>query len=135
MKFFILFILGILASCSCSCNSLDGEMLKNIPLDNLILSIYENGRENQIFELHLSDKEKARLMSWLNSFAGSQIDFNTYAPSVILKGQTLKINFLKGRTVISYRKKPDQMGTWKQYSRSATADDQQIRNWLKDIAQ
>lgn len=132
MKFLISFILGILASCSY--NSLDGERLKNIPLDYFILSFYKNGRENQIFELHLSDKEKTRLMKWRNSFAGSQIDFNTYAPSVILKGQTLKINFLESKTVISYRKQLDQMETWKQYSRSATADDQQIRNWLKDIA-
>lgn len=132
MKFLVSFFLGILASCSYT--SLDREWLKDVPLDNLKLSIHENGRENQVFELHLSDQEKTRLMTWLSSFAGSRIDFNTYAPSIILKGETMKINFLKGKTVISYRKQPDQMETWKQYSRSATADDQQIRSWLEDIA-
>lgn len=131
MKFIIPCFLGILASCSYE--PLNGEWSKDVSLENLKLSVYEAGCEKEVFELQLNDEEKKKLMIWLKSFAGSHIDFNTYAPAVVLRGKTLKINFLKKRTVISYRKGSDQREPWGQYSRSVTADDQHIKSWLRKI--
>jgi len=124
-RFLISLVCGILASCTDS--SLDGAQLKGIPLDGLTVSVHEKGGEEQTAELHLNDQEKARLMAWLNSFAGSRMDLNTYAPVFTLEGQRLRINFAENRTVISYRETADPGETWKQYSRPATADDQHIR--------
>lgn len=93
MKFIIPCFLGILASCSYE--PLNGEWFKDVSLENLKLSVYEEGCEKEVFELQLNDEEKKKLMIWLKSFAGSHIDFNTYAPAVVLRGKTLKINFLK----------------------------------------
>lgn len=130
VKFLMTFVFGMLASCSCS---LDGDRLRDVPLDSLTVSICENGREKRFSELHLSDPEKARLRVWLKSFAGSNIDFNTYAPAFTLEGQRLRIHFLKDRTVMDYRETDGER--WKQYSRPATADDQYIMNWLRETVQ
>lgn len=130
MRFLIWLLVGILASCSDA--SLDGEGLTDVSLDRLTGATYENGREKQIVELTLRDSEKARLTAWLHSLAGSQPDFNTYAPVLTLEGQTLIINFLDDRTVIRFKRSTDHLEPWKQYSRSATDDDQRIKNWLKN---
>ena len=131
MKYVLLSILVILASCSYS--TFDEEWLGEVQLDKLTLSVSEAGSKEQNIELQLNDEEKETLKTWLKSFAGSHSDFNTYAPSVMLDGETWRVNFMEKRTVISYRKGNDPKEEWKQYSRPETAEDQHIKIRFKQL--
>jgi hypothetical protein len=116
-----------------SCHGQEEKLSPNLVLEqNLQLVIFQNGRETDRGILTFSDKEKADIKVWIESFADlKKKDYNSYAPAILLIGKRLKVNFQQGTTVISLKEDDNPKALWRQYSRVPTEQDKSIRDLLE----
>jgi hypothetical protein len=127
MNYKILLLSLITLSCSADDNRLNGFELEK----NMQVILFEQGKEISRKNVNMDEQQFKNWITSLDSLKNE--DFNSYAPSVILMGDKLKVNLLKGKTVISVKLDNDSKAVWQQYSRNPTDQDRKIRSLLTKL--
>ena len=125
---FILSILAFFVSC-CSAET-DQKIMRLEFNKDMQLILFENGKEISRKSITLEGQIKDDLETWLTTVNLDNEDINSYAPSIILLGKKIKVNFQKNKTIISAKENDDPKGVWKQYSRNPTEQDRKMRSLL-----
>jgi hypothetical protein len=127
MNYKILLLSLITLSCSADDNRLNGFEFEK----NMQVILFEQGKEISRKNVNMDEQQFKNWITSLDSLKNE--DFNSYAPSVILMGDKLKVNLLKGKTVISVKLDNDSKAVWQQYSRNPTDQDRKIRSLLTKL--
>lgn len=129
MKSYILLIVLLCVACSRG-----GEQSKAaIAVEGELLFVsYNNGREVERKMVTIDAQSNQLVKAWIDSFAElTEKDYNSYAPGVVLIGKGLKVNFLEGITIVSFRVKDDPAKPWLQLSREPTQQDRAVKRMLE----
>ena len=130
---FILTLVALLIPC-CEAND-KRHVIKAEADENMLVILYDRGKEVSERNIKLEGQLGEEIKTWLTSAALENEDRNSYVPSVILQGKKLKVNFQKGKTIISVKPNDDPQTYWEQYSRSPNMQDRKMRALLMKVGE
>lgn len=109
----------------------------NLPIRQYIhssdmeLVFFKNGHEVAREKLIFTAEEKTFLDQWVKEGDSWTVDFNSYAPKILIKEKRMTINLQNNRIIINYLMIEDGKELWIQCSRKSNSLDQRFKDMLE----